>query len=277
MYLESLMATLERELHAESARRAFEQAKAQNIELQRYGTLPDLLAVLIARDPDCQPEKDRLLRVLLALARLGSMPLLWKSVLLYVFLPSLCLIRQRYKAPKLSAEDLDGALWNVFFEVAESYPIDRRSVAAGLVLDTRKHFRRHVQDQEEKRRTYEEFLRAFEQLPPEIRTSASVAETGPLMQLDDMDRYEMRAVMRQCPGLSEEDADLIWETDVCGVRLLDYLRAREGADQDAESLERMHARLRRRKTRAKQPLYENLKRNLRAACHISGSERLISG
>jgi hypothetical protein len=48
------------------------------------------------------------------------------------------------------------------------------------------------------------------------------------MQLDDMDRYEMRAVMRQCPGLSEEDAELIWETDVCGVRLLDYLRAREG-------------------------------------------------
>jgi hypothetical protein len=275
--LESLMAAIELELHSESARRAFEQAKAQNIELQRYSSLVDLLAVLVARDPESQLEKNRLLRVLLALARLGSMPLLWKSVLLYVFLPSLCLVRHRYKAPELSAEDLDGALWNVFFEVVASYPLDRRSVAAGLVLDTRKHFRRHVQDQEEKRRTYEEFLRAFEQLPPEIRTSASIAETGPLMQLDDMDRYEMRAVMRQCPGLSEEDADLIWETDVCGVRLLDYLRAREGADQDAESLERKHARLRSRKTRAKKPLYDFVQKNLRAACHISGSERLISG
>jgi hypothetical protein len=275
--LESLMAAIELELHSESARRAFEQAKAQNIELQRYSLLVDLLAVLVARDPDCQLEKDRLLRVLLALARVGSARLLWKSVLLYVFLPSLCLVRHRRKTRELSAEDLDGALWNVFFEVIESFPLHRQRIATGIVLDTRKFFGQHVQTQEEKRRTYEEFLHAFEQLPPEIRTSASVAETGPLMQLDDMDRHEMRTVMRQCPDLTEEDADLLWETDVCGVQLLEYLRAREGAAQDAESLERMHARLRRRKIRARKPLYKYLQKILRAGCHISGSERLISG
>jgi hypothetical protein len=275
--LEFLMAALAPEVCSGSAQRAFEQARAQNIELQRYDTLIALLAVLISRDPDCQAEKDRLLRVLLALARMGSRPRLWKSVLLYVFLPSLCLIRRRYRAPMQLPEDLDGALWNVFFEVVESFPLERRSIAAGLVLDTRKRFGKHIRAEEERRRTFEEFLKAFEQLPPEVRATASVADTGPLMQLSDADRYEMRAVMRQCPGLTEEDANLIWETDVCGVQLLEYLRAREGVDQDAESLERMHARLRRRKIRAKKPLYENLQKNVRAGCHISGSERLIRG
>jgi hypothetical protein len=275
--LESLMAVLALELRSDSAQRAFEQARAQNIELQRHDTLMALLAALASRDPDCQVEKDRLLRVLLALSRLSSWPRLWKSVLLYVFLPSLCLVRRRYKAPELSADDLDGALWNVFIEIVESYPLDRRSIAAGIVLDTRKRFRKHIQAEEEKRRTFEEFLHAFEQLPPEVRATASVAETGPLMQLDDTDRREMRAVLRQCPGLTEEDADLIWETDVCGVQLLEYIRAREGADLDAESLKRTHARLRSQKSRAKKPLYKNLLKNLGAGCHISGSERLISG
>jgi hypothetical protein len=257
--LESLMAAIELELHSESARRAFEQAKAQNIELQRYSLLVDLLAVLVARDPDCQLEKDRLLRVLLALARVGSARLLWKSVLLYVFLPSLCLVRHRRKTRELSAEDLDGALWNVFFEVIESFPLHRQRIATGIVLDTRKFFGQHVQTQEEKRRTYEEFLHAFEQLPPEIRTSASVAETGPLMQLDDMDRHEMRAAMNRCPDLNEADADLLWETDVCGMHLLEYLRTRKGVREDGASFERMHARLRSRKTRAKKRLYKFLK------------------
>src|SRR5690606_26526113 len=137
---------------------------------------------------------------------------------------------------------------------------------ASVVLDTRKRFWKHIQAEKEKHRAFEEFLEAFEQLPPEVRASASVADTGPLMQLSDADRYEMRAVMRQCPDLTEEDADLIWETDVCGVQLLEYIRTREGADLDAESLERTHARLRRRKIRAKKPLYKNLKEILRAAC-----------
>ena len=277
MCLESLMAAIELELHSESARRAFEQAKAQNIELQRYSSLVDLLAVLVARDPESQLEKNRLLRVLLALARLGSMPLLWKSVLLYVFLPSLCLVRHRYKARDLSAEDLDGALWNLFFEVIESYPLDRRSMAAGIVLDTRKHFRRYLEAQEEKRRRFDEFVHAFEQLPAEVRASASVAETGPLMQLDDMDRHEMRAAMSRCPDLTEADADLLWETDVRGMHLLEYLRTRKDVREDGASLERVHARLRSRKTRARKRLYKFLKNSLGSGCHISASERLISG
>lgn len=277
MCLESLMASLELTLHSESAQRAFAQARAQNIELQRYSNLLALLAVLTSRDPDCQLEKDRLLRVLLALSRVGSARLLWKSVLLYVFLPSLCLIRHWRKIRELSAEDLDGALWNVFFEVIESYSLDRRSMAAGIVLDTRKRFRRYVQDQEEKRRTFEEFLHAFEQLPPEIRSSASIAETGPLMQLDDMDRHEMRAVMSRCPGLKKADADLLWETDVCGVKLVEYLRAQSQGQGELSDLEREEERLRRRKNRARKRLYENLKKSFEAKCPVSASERLIKG
>jgi hypothetical protein len=236
-----------------------------------------LLAALSSRDADCQPEKDRLLRVLLVLARLRSARLLWKSVLLYAFLPALCRIRHGYKAPELSAEDLDGALWNVFFEVIESFPPHRERFATGIVLDTRKLFSRHVQAQEEKRRTFDEFLHAFEQLPPEVRASASVADTGPLMQLDDMDRHEMRAAMNRCPDLDEADADLLWETDVRGMHLLEYLRTRTDVQDDSASLERMHARLRSRKTRAKKRLYKFLKNSLGPGCHISGSERLISG
>ena len=214
MRLEPLKPALELELHSASAQRAFEQARAKNIELQRYRTLRTLLAVLTSRDPDYQPEKDRLLRVLLLLARLGPVPLLWKSALLYMFLPALWRIRHGYKAPELSAEDLDGSLWNVFFEVVESFPPHRERIATGIVLDTRKLFSRHVQAQEEKRRAFETFLHAFEQLPPEIRSSASVAETGPLMQLDDTDRHEMRAVMSRCPDLTEEDVGLPYEIDI---------------------------------------------------------------
>jgi hypothetical protein len=270
-------AALELRLYARSAQQAFEHVRAQNVELQRYDELGALLAALTSREPALQAEKDRLLRVLLAISRLGPRPLLWRSVLLYVFLPSLCRLRLRYKVPELSPEDLDGALWNEFFEVVESYPLERRSIAAGVVLDTRKRFRKHVQAEQAKRRAFEQFLDAFEQLPPEVRATASVADTGPLMQLDDTDRYEMRAVLRRCPALTEEDADLLWETDVCGVQLLEYIRAREGADLDTESLERVHARYRQRKIRVKKPLYEFVQKNLRAACHISGSERLISG
>jgi hypothetical protein len=275
--LESLKAALELKLHSASAQRAFEQARAKNIELQRYRTLRTLLAVLTSRDPDCQPEKDRLLRVLLLLARLGPVPLLWKSVLLYMFLPALWRIRHGYKAPELSAEDLDGSLWNMFFEVIESFPPHRKRIATGIVLDTRKLFGRHVQAQEEKRRAFDEFLDAFEQLPPEIRSSASVAETGPLMQLDDTDRYEMRAAMSRCPDLTEEDVDLIWETDVCGVKLAEYLRARLTGQGDQEDFEREEERLRRHKNRKKQRLYKNLKKSLGATCPVSASERLISG
>ena len=277
MRLGSVNAALELRLYTRSAQQAFEHVRAQNVELQRYDALGALLAVLTSREPALQAEKDRLLRVVLAISRVGPRPLLWRSVLLYVFLPSLCRLRLRYKVPELSPEDLDGAIWNEFFEVVESYPLERRSIAAGVVLDTRKRFRKHVQAEQEKRRAFEQFLDAFEQLPPEVRATASVADTGPLMQLDDTDRYEMRAVLRRCPELTEEDADLLWETDVCGVHLLDYLRAREGAGQDAESLERMHARYRQRKIRVKKPVYKYLQKNLRAGCHISGSERLISG
>lgn len=261
MCLESLQAAIELRLYSRGAQQAFEHVRASNVELQRYSTLLALLAVLTSRDPALQPEKDRLLRVLLAIARLGPMPLLWKAMLLYVFLPSLCLIRHRYKAPTQPADDLDGALWNVFFEVIESYPLDRRAIATGIVLDTRKRFRNYVQDQEEKRRSFEELLRAFEQLPPEIRASASVAETGPLLQLDDMDRYEMRAAMRRCPDLSEDDAELLWETDVCGVQLIEYLRTRSGVREDPASLERMHARFRSRRMRARKRLYKFLKKS----------------
>ena len=277
MCLESLKAAIELGLCSASAQRAFEQARAQNVELQRYRSLMALLAVLTSREPDCQAEKDRLLRVLLVLTRLGVVPLLWKSVLLYVFLPSLCLVRHRYKARELSAEDLDGALWTVFFEVVESYPLERRSIAAGIVLDTRKRFWKHIQAEEEKRHTFEEFLNAFEQLPPEVRATASVAETGPLMQLSDADRYEMRAVMDRCPDLTKEDADLLWETDVCGVKLVTYLRTRGWGQGDPESLAREEERLRRRKNRASKRLYKNLQKSLRAKCPVLASERLITG
>lgn len=277
MRLGSVNAALELRLYSRSAQQAFEHVRAQNVELQRYDELGALLAALTSREPALQAEKERLLRVLLAISRVGPRPLLWRSVLLHVFLPSLCRLRLRYKVPELSPEDLDGALWNEFFEVVESYPLERRSIAAGVVLDTRKRFRKHVEAEQEKRRAFEQFLDAFEQLPPEVRATASVADTGPLMQLDDTDRYEMRAVLRRCPELTEEDADLLWETDVCGVHLLDYLRAREGVGQDAETLERMHARYRQRKIRVKKPVYKYLQKNLRAGCHISGSERLISG
>jgi hypothetical protein len=275
--LEPLKAALELRLYARSAQQAFEHARAQNVELQRYDELGALLAALTSREPALQAEKDRLLRVLLATSRLGPRPLLWRTVLLYVFLPSLCRLRQRYKAPEPSAEDLDGALWNVFFEIIESFPLDRQRMATGIVLDTRKHFRRYVQEQEEKRRTFEEFLHAFEQLPPEVRATASVAETGPLMQLDDTDRREMRAVMSRCPGLKEVDADLIWETDVCGVRLVEYLRAQGGAQGDQKDLKREEERLRRRKNRALKRLYKNLEESLGAKCPVSASERLITG
>ena len=277
MCLESLKAALEAMLYARGAKQAFEHARAQNVELQRYDELVALLAVLTSRDPALQAEKDRLLRVLLAIARLGPQPLLWRSVLLYVFLPSLCLVRHRYKARELSAEDLDGALWTVFFEVVENYPRERRSIAAGVVLDTRKRFWKHIHAEEEKRRAFEEFLNAFEQLPPEVRATASVAETGPLMQLSDADRYEMRAVMDRCPELTKEDADLLWETDVCGVKLVTYLRARGWGQGDPESLAREEQRLRRRKNRANKRLYKNLQKSLRAKCPVSASERLITG
>lgn len=277
MRLEPLKAALELRLYARSAQQAFEHARAQNVELQRYDELGALLAALTSREPALQAEKDRLLRVLLAISRLGPRPLLWKTVLLYVFLPSLCLVRHRYRARELSAEDLDGALWTVFFEVVESYPLERRAIAAGVVLDTRKRFRKHIQAEEEKRRAFEEFLNAFEQLPPEVRATASVAETGPLMQLSDADRYEMRAVMDRCPDLTKEDADLLWETDVCGVKLVTYLRTRGWGQGDPESVAREEERLRRRKNRANKRLYKNLQKTLRAKCPVSASERLITG
>ena len=271
VFLESLKAALELMLFARSAQQAFEQARTQNVELQRYDELVALLAVLTSREPALQSEKERLLRVLLAISRLGSRPLLWRSVLLYVFLPSLCRVRRRYKAPELSAEDLDGTLWTVFFEVVESYPLERRSIAAGVVLDTRKRFRKHIQAEERKLRAFEEFLNAFEQLPPEVRATASVAETGPLMQLSDADRYEMRAVLDRCPGLTKEDAELLWETDVCGVKLVEYLRARALGQEEQKDLEREVERLRRRKNRKNKRLYKNLKKSLRAKCPVLAS------
>jgi hypothetical protein len=165
----------------------------------------------------------------------------------------------------------------MFFEVIESFPPHRKRIATGIVLDTRKLFGRHVQAQEEKRRAFEEFLDAFEQLPPEIRSSASVAETGPLMQLDDTDRYEMRAAMSRCPDLTEEDVDLIWETDVRGMKLAEYLSARLTGQGDQKDFEREEERLRRHKNRKKQRLYKDLKKSLGATCPVSASERLISG
>jgi hypothetical protein len=119
-------------------------------------------------------------------------------------------------------------------------------------------FWKHIEAEEEKRRAFEEFLNAFEQLPPEVRATASVAETGPLMQLSDADRSEMRAVLDRCPGLTKEDADLLWETDVCGVKLVEYLRARALGQEEQKDLEREVERLRRRKNRKNKRLYKKL-------------------
>lgn len=275
MCFESVQVAIERDLGSRSAQRAFEHARTQHAEMRCYRTVASLLEVLMDRDPACQPEKELLMRALLRAAQQGPRPLFGKTVLVHVFLPSLRALRRRYPAPTQRPEDVDGLLWSSFFEVIAHYPLDRRrSMAAGLVLDTRKLYRKRLLAEEERARAFQEMCRALGQLPPELRASGDISETGPLLQLDAIDRREMRAALCRCPQLSPEDADLLWQTDVCGQRLLDYLRARGLDGADPAECERAHERLRRRKTRAKQRLYDFLKKNLGPICPISASERL---
>lgn len=254
MRLVTMRDELTRELSSQKTRRLFDQAKPGHDELRRHPTVFSVLAALESQVEVGYEAQDQLIRVLVARAQAHPEERLWRQILLYAFLPGLIGVRQRAIASGHESEELDTLVWTAFYEVVHAYPLHRPgSIAAGLLLDTRKRYLRALTLEQEIRR-HERVLLDYARgvsATGEPFDLAEHMEPAPFT-LDPGDREEIRHALQRCPGLEPEDVDLLLAVDVDGWTIPQYMQKRGLAIGNKRADKRERNRLAQRRLRAQE-------------------------
>jgi hypothetical protein len=256
MQLVTMRDELHRELSSKRTQRVFDQAKQGNDELRQHPTVFSVLAALQSQVAIGYEAQDRLLRVLVARAQAHPEERLWRKILLYAFLPGLIGIRQRAIGSGHESEELDTLAWTAFFEVVHAYSLHRPgSIAAGLLLDTRKRYLRAL--------TLKQELRKHERALLDYARGVSAAdepfdlaehmEPAPFTVEPD-DREDIRLALQRCPGLEPEDVELLLAVDVDGWTIPQYMRKQGLATGNKMADARERDRLAHRRLRARERL-----------------------
>lgn len=271
MRLSALRGELKRELSTDISIKNYDNARKMYGALQQHPTIFSVLSVLESRKESCYQTQQQILRILVTEAQRNPEQRIWRQALLYAFLPSLVRIRAATIQGDHRPEDLDGALWTAFLEVIHRYPLHRKgSLAAGIKLDTRKRFYKTLRKEQEAQRMYFDLV-AFaddrvERDKPEtyIFDPADHQEPAPEAPPDAGELGEMRSVLERCDGISREDVDLIWATEVEGRTVRRFMETRGLATGDRAEDEQTFQRLKKRRQRARSRLHEILHQSRRS-------------
>ena len=252
MRLETLQTALWCELCAPHCQAVFDRKKVIDFSISQFDTTRELLEFFDRRGPEPRIAQQFLLRVLIEAAQQERTEQLWRSILLYAYLPGLCAIRRRTGSYVHLSDELDAELWAVFMEVVEHYPLHRPgSVAAGVLLDTGKRYYKQLRRRQQEADAFEELSEAATILSEEERFSLSFTRVS-VTKLTVMERGQMLAVLLQCDAIAPEDAELLWLTDVCGLTVQQALESQK-IGNDNEPLEpRELDRAWRRRSRTRQ-------------------------
>jgi hypothetical protein len=250
--LQTLQTVLWRELCAPHSQAIFDRKKAIDFSISGFGAIGELLELFDRRGPEPQIAQQFLLRILLAAAQREPTEQLWKSILLYAYLPGLRAIRGDTASRLHRPDELDAELWAVFVEVIEHYPLRRPgSVAAGVLLDTRKRYRRRLKRQQKDADAFEELSEAAAMRDEAECLSFSFTRVS-VTKLTAMERGEMLAVLLQCDAIAPEDAHLLWLTDICGLTVQQALQSQQIRKDNAPLEQRELERAWRQRNRTRQ-------------------------
>ena len=272
MRLPALREELKRVLSAEETQSLFDEAKQYHPDLAEYQTVFALLAVLQNPGAGGYPAQERILRALVAEDHRDPANRLWRTLLLYAFLPALIRLRARTIRGEARHDDLDSTAWAAFVQVLAGYPLSRPgSVAAGLTRDTAKLYFKILR-REQSVREHERELVAYAELAREpVQPSEPVAvgfnpadhQAGP--EHDEPDPDEM-AAMRQAlvrhlgvHPRGTDDADLVWATRMQGLSVREFMRVGGLLSGDEDADRRLETALWRRRWRAEEALYEAIR------------------
>lgn len=269
--LPALRREFKRELSTNEARGNFDNARKMHAELRPYPTIFSVLSVLDSRKEFGYQTQQQILRVLVVEAQKNPEQRIWRQALLYAFLPSLVRIRAATIQGNHRPGDLDGALWTAFLEVVHRYPLHRKgSLAAGLTLDTRKRFFKALRKEQEAQRLYFDLVAyAGSRVEPDkpetyIFNPADHQEPTPEAPPDSDELRKMRSLLDACDGISREDVDLVWTTEVEGETIRQFMEARGLATGDQAADDQTFQRLKKRRQRARLRLREVLDRSDRS-------------
>jgi hypothetical protein len=167
------------------------------------------------------------LRALISLAQQERAEHLWRSIIVYAYLPGLCAIRRRTGSYVHRPEELDAELWAAFVEVVEHYPLHRPgSVAAGVLFDTGKRYRQQLRRWQKETDASVDFVEATSIFSDEERLALCFTRVS-AARFTAMERGEMLAVLLQCDTIAPEDAQLLWLTDICGLTVQQALESQK--------------------------------------------------
>ncbi|MCG8421360.1 MAG: hypothetical protein MJE77_25865 [Proteobacteria bacterium] len=248
---------LRTQLTSDAAQRRYATHRYAIPALHRYPTIASLISALEDRASIGHKNQDRLLRLLVIQVQRSSDAPLWQQIMLHGFLPGLIRVRASTVSREESGE-LDSLLWTLFLEVVHTYPIYRRqgSVAAGILLDTRKRFFCVLK----KRCTANEYTEAFLLYAEgfgEFRLADHMVVDGPRWTTDEL--ASARRVLRRAQ-LSPADVDLLVETDLGACTVRQFMQERDLATGDESTDTRMQHRLWQRRRRARGRLHDFLRK-----------------
>jgi hypothetical protein len=250
--LDTLQTVLWRELCAPHCQEVFDRKKVIDFSLSQFDTTRELLEFFDRRGPEPRIAQQFLLRVLIEAAQQERTEQLWRSILLYAYLPGLCALRRRTGSYVLLPDELDAELWAAFVEVVEHYPLRRPgSVAAGVLLDTGKRYRQQLRHQQQEADAFAEFLEATSIFSDEERLALCFTRVS-AAKFTARERGEMLAVLLRCDTIAPEDAQLLWLTDVCGLTVSQALDAQKIGNENKPLEPRELDRVWRRRNRTRQ-------------------------
>lgn len=252
VYFETMQTGLWRELCGPHSQAIFARKRVIDLSISQFETLRELLELFDQRGREPQIAQQFLLRVLLAVAQQERTEQLWRSILLYAYLPGLCAIRRRTGSHLHRPDELDAELWAVFAEVVEHYPLHRPgSVAAGVLLDTSKRYYRLLRRQQQEADAFEEFLEAAAIFSDEERLALCFTRVS-ATRFTAMERGQMLATLLRCNMISAEDAQLLWLTDVCGLTVPQALESQKISNDNEQLPSRELDRVWRQRNRTRQ-------------------------
>jgi hypothetical protein len=252
VFLQTMQTELWRELCGSQSQAVFARKKVIDLSIAQFETIAELLEFFDLRGPEPRIAQQYLLRALISLAQQERAEHLWRSIILYAYLPGLCAIRRRTGSYVHRSEELDAALWAVFVEVVEHYPLHRPgSVAAGVLLDTSKRYYRLLRRQQREADAREEFLEAASIFSDEERLALCFTRVS-AARFTAMERGEMLAVLLQCDTIAPEDAQLLWLTDICGLTVQQALQSQQIRNDNAPLEQRELERAWRQRNRTRQ-------------------------
>jgi len=198
---------LEAKLQEKEVKQEMERVRATYPVFARYPSVEELATLMRQRSPDFYADKDAVLAALLTEIKRKTMLF---PLLNLMFWDSLTSIFRRKRRHCPNPDDLFSRIQVEFFQVAATYPLDRRprKIDVNLILDTKKKVTAWQREEAAYREQYQSLGPAHElgMVPADVQESAVFPE--------ELEPYLEEMVLRQV--INKMQYDLLLETEVYG-------------------------------------------------------------